>query len=149
MDIVERLNELILPVLDEMNVELVELSFRGGRNNRLLRLFVDTESGITVEECRRVSQAVSDILDTEDIIPDRYRLEVSSPGVDRPLTTERDFLRNLGREVSFQVGSDEENRKVQGIIKTVQDEKVTIQVKQKQEEIPIQSIQNAKVVLKW
>ena len=77
-------------------VELVDLEYSPARGNSVLRLFIDKEGGITVEDCTKVSRAIGDALEIEDPIPGSYRLEVSSPGVNRVLKNERDFERFQG-----------------------------------------------------
>jgi ribosome maturation factor RimP len=77
-------------------VELVDLEYSPSRGNSVLRLFIDKEGGITVDDCTRVSRAMSDALETEDPIRGSYRLEVSSPGINRALKSERDFVRFQG-----------------------------------------------------
>jgi ribosome maturation factor RimP len=76
--------------------ELVDLEYSPARGNSVLRLFIDKEGGITLDDCAKVSRAVGDVLETEDLIPGSYRLEVSSPGVNRALRSERDFARYKG-----------------------------------------------------
>ena len=80
----------------QSGVELVDLEYSPSHGHSVLRLFIDREGGITVDDCTRVSRAVGDALETEDPIPGSYRLEVSSPGVNRPLKSERDFVRFQG-----------------------------------------------------
>lgn len=78
-------------------VELVDVEYRPSRGNPVLRLYIDKEGGISLEDCSRVSRAMGDALDTEDLIPFSYRLEVSSPGADKALKGPRDFKRFVGR----------------------------------------------------
>ena len=149
MDLEKKIRESIIPVLDDLNVELVDFALHGVSRNQVLRVFIDTETGVSVDECKRVSRAISDVLDIEDIIPNRYRLEVSSPGIDRPLKTERDFRRNLNRNVQIVYQADETQYPLQGKITAVHAGNVILETKQKTAEIPIQAIEKAKIVLKW
>ncbi len=93
---VERLLE---PFLEERGVELVELMLSGGRRRRMLRLYVDRPGGITIGECAGLSRKLEDLLDTHDPIDGSYVLEVSSPGLDRPLKSPRDYQRAVGQAV--------------------------------------------------
>lgn len=100
---VRRVKELILPILSGRQVELVELKLSpagGGRS--LLRLLVDTAQGIRLDQLSHLNQAIGAVLDEHNVIPDRYTLEVSSPGLDRPLKTGVDFERVIGRRIKVQ-----------------------------------------------
>jgi len=149
MNLEKKIRDCIVPILQELNIELVDLKVHGTRGNQVLRIFIDAENGVTVKDCTDASRAISDILDIEDLIPNRYRLEVSSPGIDRPLTNERDFRRNLNRNVKIVYKTDETVHTVQGNIEAVQPGKVIINTEQQTAEIPIQTIEKAKIVLKW
>ena len=89
----ESLTALLQPVIEGQGYELWELEYSPGRGNAVLRIYIDTAShaGITVDDCERASRAVSEVLDATDPMPGNYTLEVSSPGVDRPLRTARAF----------------------------------------------------------
>jgi len=93
----EHLIQLLEPVICEYGAEIVDLELTGPVNNQMLRLLVHKEPGITVDLCEAISREVGDLLDVEDPIPGRYRLEVTSPGVNRSLRTDRDFARVRSR----------------------------------------------------
>ena len=97
----EVVRDAVADALPSQGVELVDLSFRREGSRMVLRLLVDKPGGITVDECTHLNQMIGEILDREDLIHDRYTLEVSSPGLDRPLVTKRDFERNIGRKVKI------------------------------------------------
>jgi ribosome maturation factor RimP len=86
-------------VLQNEGLELFDVEYRGN----VVRVFIDGPQGVTIDDCARVSAALSDQLDIADKIPDSYRLEVSSPGLDRPLRSWQDFVRHLGRRVKLEV----------------------------------------------
>ena len=92
---VERLRRLIESLVAEAGVELVDLELSGGR----LRVFLDKEGGIKLDDCARMNRAIGDLLAARDAASGRYVLEVSSPGLDRPLKTARDFARCVGQKV--------------------------------------------------
>jgi ribosome maturation factor RimP len=100
-EIGQRVDELSQPVLTEMGLELVEIVFRRNGRRWLLRLDIDRPGpeGVGVEDCQRVSQALAAALDEADLVSDSYVLEVSSPGIDRPIRTDDDIRRNTGRRV--------------------------------------------------
>ena len=89
--VAQSVESLILPVLEDLRLELVDIEYRREGKSWVLRIFIDKEGGIAVEDCTRVSHQVGDLIDIDDLIPNAYSLEVSSPGLDRPLKTEQDF----------------------------------------------------------
>lgn len=95
----ERLDELVRQSCSEAGVELVECDLFQAGNRKLLRIFIDKPEGVSVDNCAKVSRSVGALLDLEDLIPSAYNIEVSSPGLDRPLKTTRDFERNIGHLV--------------------------------------------------
>ena len=97
----QRAEELLEPILADMNFELVDVEYVKEAGTWYLRSYIDKPGGITVDDCEAVSRQFSDRLDQEDFIEDSYIMEVSSPGLDRPLKKEKDFERNLGREVEI------------------------------------------------
>ena len=103
MLIKDTLAHLILPLLNRRDVELVELAVSGGHRRNIVRIFVDRPDGITVDECAALSREIADILDTRDPIDGTYLLEVSSPGLTRPLKTDRDFERVVGKSLRLVV----------------------------------------------
>lgn len=92
-----KLVDLLEPVIRDCDAELVDLELAGALGNCTLRLLVHKESGTTVSLCAQISLEAGDLLDVHDLIPGRYRIEVTSPGFDRPLKTDRDFARAFSR----------------------------------------------------
>lgn len=99
MDIVDRVNALIEKHLEESSLELVEMTYKRGEGGMVLRLLVDTAEGVTIAECEALNNYLSELLDKEDVISEHYIIEVASPGLDRPLVTDRDFERVMGKEL--------------------------------------------------
>jgi ribosome maturation factor RimP len=95
--VVERVKSLALPLFTELGLELVDVEFRREVSGWVLRLYLDKPSGITLRDCQRVSEELSDLLDVENLIDHPYTLEVSSPGLNRPLRLESDFIRFMGQ----------------------------------------------------
>jgi ribosome maturation factor RimP len=93
------LREKVEPLVEEEGLEMVELQFSPAGPASVLRVFVDRTGGVTVGQCALISRKLGDFLDTENLIPTRYTLEVSSPGLDRPLTAAADFKRKTGEKV--------------------------------------------------
>jgi len=97
------LNALITPLLEERGIELVELAISGGRRRKSVRVFVDRPQGITIGECASLSREIADLFDTHNPIDGGYVLEVSSPGLTRPLKTDSDFERVVGKPLRLVV----------------------------------------------
>jgi ribosome maturation factor RimP len=144
-----KLNALIAPVLQNFNVDFVALELKGSKRNLVVRVIADQDGGITLPTCAAISRALSDQFDVADVIPGRYRLEVSSPGVDWPLKTARDFQRHLGREVSLRYRDGEAATIVEGTIQAVSDAEIVIAEKSRNVSIPLPQIEVGKLKLKW
>jgi len=114
-----------------------------------LRIFVDIDGGISLDQCVALSRQISDLLDTRDLIAGRYRLEVSSPGLDRPLKTARDFTRNSGRKVTISYTENDDEKTISGIIDQVDGSQLLIQQDNTRIGIEIAKIRVAKIISKW
>ena len=99
IDTVDQIREIALPLLDSKGLELVEIEFRKEGHGMVLRLFIDKPGGIMLDDCAEVSRELSELLDVEEIVPVNYNLEVSSPGLNRPLTKPSDYERYAGKLV--------------------------------------------------
>ena len=144
------IKNLVLPILEDRGVDLIDIELKGGSGSQLLRFIVDIEGGITLDQCVELSREISDLLDTQDLIAGRYRLEVSSPGLDRPLKTERDFKRNLGRKVRINYLSDQnEHQTVIGVIELVKDNQVVVLENSQKVQIDLSKISVAKIMPVW
>jgi len=95
------IEELIKPVIEEEGFELVELKLARYKKSSRLLLFVDSDHGVNLDDCARLSKAVEPVLDSSDVFSFGYVIEVSSPGLDRPMTTARDFKRRIGKRVQI------------------------------------------------
>ena len=122
-----RTEELLLPILEDIGFELVDVEFVKEGNNWYLRSYIDKPGGISVDDCEMVSRALEKKLDEEDFIQEAYVLEVSSPGLGRPVKKEKDFLRNEGKEIELRLyQSFEHEKEWRGILKSWSKDSVTI-----------------------
>lgn len=103
MEVVERVNGLIASYLEENDIELVDLTYKHEQGGMTLRFLVDKPEGITIAECEALNNYLSEVLDKENIMEEHYLLEVSSPGLDRPVVTDRDFARSMGKELDITI----------------------------------------------
>lgn len=124
--LVDRLTTVAEKVAEYYGVELVEITHFPGKH-QTVRLVLDKQGGITIDDIAAVSRRLSADLDIDEVVPGRYTLEVSSPGLDRPLKTPKDFRRKIGESVTLKFRDIEGKRKsAKGIIAKVNDETVTI-----------------------
>ncbi len=150
MQVVEKLKEMLAPILAQEKSELVDLQLKGGARSQIIRVFVDKPGGITLDDCEAISRRFSDSLDSANLIPGAYRLEVSSPGIERPLRSAADFRRNIDREVEITYAEETDIQTVTGKIVNVADDRVEIKKRnQGAREILISNITKAKIHLPW
>ena len=124
----KKTEEMILPFLQEHAYTLVDVEYVKEAGNYYLRLYIDKEGGFSLDDCELVSRHLSDLLDKDDFIEGSYILEVSSPGLGRPLKKEKDYVRNLGRMIELKLFKEEQGaRNFTGILENYDNEHVTIQ----------------------
>ncbi len=135
-------------VVEPMGYELVGVSFHAqGKRGGLLRVYIDRDDGITLDDCAEVSRQLSALFDVEDPIPGHYDLEVSSPGLDRPLFTLEHFERFAGLRVRLKLTSKfQERRRFEGLLAGVENEAVLIDVEGERYAIPFRLLETARLV---
>ena len=132
----ERTEKLLGPILEENHFELVDVEYVKEGGSWYLRAYIDKPGGITVDDCEIVNRALGDLLDEEDFIEDSYILEISSPGLGRPLKKERDFARSLGEEVEIRTyRMVNKQKEFRGILKAYDKDTVTIETEEDEEQI--------------
>lgn len=120
---------LIMPILDRMNFELVDVEYVKEGGTWYLRAYIDKEGGITVNDCEDVAREMNVLLDEEDFIPDAYVFEVSSPGLGRPLKKEKDYIRNMGNEIEIRTyKAINRCKEFYGLLKAYDKDTVTIEI---------------------
>jgi ribosome maturation factor RimP len=148
--ILDQIRELARPLLREGALELVDLEYRQERKGWTIRLFLDREGGITLDELAGVSRELSTLLDVENIIPQAYTLEVSSPGLERPLKKEADFERYTGRKAKIKLSQPVSGEKdYQGILKGVEAGEVLLEEASGVRKIPLAVIKKARLIFEW
>jgi len=126
----------------------IEIDFRGDTRNHILEIYIDNEVGITTIDCARVSRAVGDMIEEEELIESKYRLDVSSPGIDRPLKYIQQFERNIGRSFELQL-EDENDSKLEGKLLELDNDDLKFQIKKEVKVINIKNIKSAKVLVRF
>ena len=139
------IQQLIEPFLKEAGVVLVDLNIRRTHRNFHIEILADkSNGGITIDECARLNRVLRDAIEAQNLITENYILEVSSPGLDRPLKTAGDFLRMMGREIRFFLSEPVGNKlEHTGIVSKVENENLTVETLGGKIFIPIQSINKA------
>ena len=143
-ELVDRVRGMIDPILLNEGMELVDVEYRRESRGWVLRLILDKEGGITLDDCTRVSQEVGRSLDVEDVIQTPYTLEVSSPGLTRPLKTEKDFIKYRDRLIKVKtVDSIKNRRQFKGRLLGVSESAIEIEVDGGIFQIPLSNVAKA------
>ncbi len=123
-----RTEELITPILERMQFELIDVEYVKEGATWYLRAYIDKEGGITVNDCEAVAREMNEILDREDYIEDSYVFEVSSPGLGRPLKKEKDYVRSMGKELEIRTyRAIDKKKEFYGILTSYDEKTVTIE----------------------
>lgn len=147
---VPAIHALIEPILADHEMELVALACRPQDGGLLLRLLVDKVGGVTIQQCAKVNQRISQALEEGNLIEMSYTVEVSSPGLDRPLVSRRDFERALGEELRVDASvQDGRSTEFQGMLLAVQPEAIVLKMPAGNVTVPMAQIRTAKKVLRW
>ena len=148
--ITERVANLAEPILDDMGFELVDVEYLSKYGKWVLRLYIDSERGITIDDCARVSGELGDLIDIKDVIEHEYVLEVSSPGLNRPLKKEKDFLRAIGKKIKVKTVTPLNGRRnFKGVLKAFQKGDLYLQVDNQQVVLTWSDIEKANLVYEF
>jgi ribosome maturation factor RimP len=144
--VIQQVESIARPIIEEMGLDLVEIQYRREQRGWVLRLVIDKQDGVGLDDCAAVSREVSQILDIEDFIEQAYNLEVSSPGLDRPLKSKADFVRFIGRMARIKTSEpiDGEHVFIGKITKT-EGESIFLTVGSREAKIPFSQIAKARL----
>lgn len=143
----ERLQTLLEPLVENLGYELVLLEYSPHRGSALLRLFIDAVGGVTLGDCERVSREVTGVLDVEDPIPHAYRLEVSSPGLDRPLVKREHFERFAGETARISLSEPRNGqRRFVGVLRGMAGDDVCLETPEGPQRFRMSEIERARLV---
>ncbi len=147
MDLAGQTEELIRGVVEADGYELMHVEFQPGGSRSVLRIYIDKPGGVNVGDCQRVSRQVSVVLDVEDLIPHHYTLEVTSPGVERPLFKPRDYRRFVGEEVRVvTLEKIQGRRKFTGMLRGASESALEIECAGESFEIPFEKVKKGNLV---
>jgi len=145
-DMKKKIQELADSIAGQFAVDIVDVELSGSSRKPLIRIFIDKENGVTLDDCGKFSRALSALLDVEDPIPTAYVLEVSSPGLDRPLKVMRDFERSIGKLVRIVTRTKIDEQYVfTGRLTRVEGEHIILSFDDKEMEIPFDQISRARL----
>jgi ribosome maturation factor RimP len=138
---------IVEPVVTSLGYELVGAEFLMQGHSGLLRVYIDAEEGVQLNDCQRVSHQLSGVLDVEDVIKGKYQLEVSSPGLDRPLFTVEHFERFQGHKARLKLAVPlDGQRKFKGILKGVKNDQVLLEIDSEEVSLPLSAIDKANLI---
>jgi len=148
--IYQLVTDLVEPTLKGSDIELVDVEYKKTGKTWSLRVFIDKNQGVTVDDCQRLSREIEDLIAIHELIADHYVLEVSSPGLDRPLKKETDFIRNKGKQVLVKTYLPINNSKTNtGTIKDFSNDTLFLENEKKTFEISLSNIAQAKLIFKF
>ncbi len=142
--------ELLDPILVENGLELFDIEFKGKGRHRVLRIYIDKPKGVTIDDCASVSREIGNLLDIHDIIPGTYTLEVSSPGLTRPLRGAGDYVKYIGRLVKVKTTEPIENNKIfVGELVGFENNIITVETDDHIYDIPLENVEKANLELEF
>ncbi|NLB19232.1 MAG: ribosome maturation factor RimP [Syntrophomonadaceae bacterium] len=139
---------LITPTLNENGIEIVDIEYLKEQGRWVLRIFIDHENGVNLETCEKASRMISGVLDNSDFIAQSYVLEVSSPGLDRIIKKDRDFIRFSGHKAKIKTfEAIEGQKKFVGILQGLENDHVLLEVDGKEIRLPRSNVKQVKLVV--
>ncbi|MBZ2173836.1 ribosome maturation factor RimP [Schnuerera sp. xch1] len=149
-NIIKTIKEHCEPIIEDLGYDLVDLEFIKENNDDFLRFYIGKLGGITIDDCQRVSEVLGEELDKLDLIQESYYLEVSSPGLDRPLKTSNDLKRNIGKEIEISLyKSIDDKKQYIGKLLDYTDDYIKIEEGSGEKEIERKFISNIKKAVKF
>ena len=150
-NIEEKVEKLVEPIIEKIGYELYDVEYAKEGKNYFLRIFIDNEKGIDLNDCEKVNNVITDILDEENYIKEQYFLEVSSPGVERLLRKDKHLKQNIGQQINIKLFKKDENGKKEyiGELKEFNEQNITIQQDDNKMQIERKNIAQIKTVYNW
>lgn len=146
----EKIENLLKPIIENLGYNLFDVVYVKEAKDYYLRIFIDNEKGISIDDCEIVSNAINDILDEKDYIKEQYFLEVSSAGLERVLRRDEHLKANIGKEVEIKLFKNFENSKVfQGVLESFDNNTIVIKTAEKELNLERKNIAIIKTIYKW
>ena len=145
MDEIE-IRKIVQPILDEEDLFLVDVVMKGNEASQKVLVLIDGDDGLSIDQCGKVSRRLGSIIEEQDLITSRYTLEVSSPGLDFPLKSFRQYKKNIGRELTLTLDNGDQ---VEGRLEALDEEKLKLVMNNDQKEFPFEIIKQSKVKISF
>ncbi|MBW1786124.1 MAG: ribosome maturation factor RimP [Deltaproteobacteria bacterium] len=146
-EIAEQAAKLIEPIVEQMALELVDVEYLSEHGRWVLRVIADKPGGITLDDCARASREISAVIDVKDVVHHEYVLEVSSPGLNRPLKREKDFLRVIGEKIKVRMaGPVDGRRNFRGVLQDLKDHTLYLGLDRKIFVLPLKNVEKANLI---
>jgi ribosome maturation factor RimP len=141
------LETLLAPTVAALGLRVWGIEYLGQGKHSVLRIYIDRDEGVTIDDCEAVSKQVSEVLDVEDALPSSYTLEVSSPGMDRLLFKPEQYAESIGETVDVRLNYPfEGRRRVVGALTGLENDEMVVQVEDSEYQIPLSNVQRARIV---
>ncbi len=146
-----QLRDAITSAVERKGAHCIDLVFRGDRAKQVIEVFIDAEAGITTDLCADVSREISAAIDQGNLLPGPYRLDVSSPGIERPLRFPWQYRKHLGRRVHVRFREGDQERTVEGTLASAGEDAILVQVRNAPEPVPVkfETIVEARIPAPW
>lgn len=152
-NIEEKVEKLLQPIIKKEGYELYDVEYAKEGKNYFLRIFIDNEKGIDLNDCEKVNNAITDILDEENYIKEQYFLEVSSPGIERVLRKDKHLEQNIGNQINVKLFKKDDNgqKEYLGILKEFDEQYINIEQEQEEQKIKIErkNVAQVKTIYNW
>ena len=150
-NIEEKVEKLVKPIIEKIGYELYDVEYAKEGKNYFLRIFIDNEKGIDLNDCEKVNDSITDILDETNYIKEQYFLEVSSPGIERILRKDKHLKQNIGEQINIKLFKKDENGKKEylGKLKEFDDLKIVIEQDENEIHVERKNISQIKTVYNW
>ena len=145
-----KVQNLLEDIINNLGYELYDVVYEKEGKDYYLRIFIDKDEGISINDCETVNNAINDVLDEEDLIKEQYFLEVSSPGIERTLRKEKHFIKQLGNEISIKLYKPiDKQKEIRGILEEYNNDEITINVNNKSLKVNLKDIAIAKTIFNF
>ena len=147
----EKVTKLVEPIIENLGYELYDVEYAKEGKNYFLRIFIDNEKGIDLNDCEKVNDALNEILDKENYIKEQYFLEISSPGIERVLRKDKHLEKNIGEEVNVKLFKKDENgeKEYLGNLKEFNQNEIVLEIEEQEVKIERKNISQIKTVYNW
>ena len=144
-----QIKELAKKACDELNLILIDVLIRGDQRNPIFEVFADSEDGITLGQCEALTRNIQDQLDMSDPGQQNYRLNVSSPGIDRALEFDFEFKKNIGKNLNIKLQKSDDKNQITGKLTDFNENELELEIDGKKQRVARDSIAEAKVKIQW